>query len=86
MPFTDISFFSSGGRFCQMFYAILMDGNIRNFFVKLFLKLGHWFRRRCSLRVFLFLALVAILFSQVVCAILVKSIMRKISDNVFPKI
>ena len=48
----------------RMILAILAKGHKRNISVKLFLKLGHWPRSRCHLKVFLFLALVATLFSQ----------------------
>ena len=38
-------------------------GSHKEHFFEIILKSGHWSRRRCHLKVFLFLALVAILFS-----------------------
>ena len=38
---------------------------MRNISVKLFLNLDQWLRRRCHLKIFLFLDLVAILFDRV---------------------
>ena len=38
-------------------------GSPKEHFCEIILKSGHWSRRRCHLKVFLFLALVAILFS-----------------------
>ena len=40
-------------------FAILVKGHKRNSSVKIILKSGHWPRRRCPLKVFLFLVLVA---------------------------
>ena len=56
--------FSSGGHFVQwseMVLAILVEGHPKNISMKF--KSGHWSRRICNLKVFLFLALAAILFS-----------------------
>ena len=52
------SIFSSGSYFVQLsriILAILVKGHIRNTPVKLFSS-GHWPRRRCHLKDFLFLA------------------------------
>ena len=57
------SIFSSGGYFVQLsgtILAILVKGHKRN----ITLTLGHWLRKSCILKVFLFLALAVILFSQ----------------------
>ena len=62
MSFKGFSTFCSGGHFVQQsgtVLAILVKGHSRNISVKLF---GYWPRRRCHLKVFLFLALAAILF------------------------
>ena len=64
MSIKGFSIFSSGGHFIQWSrtsFAILVEGNPRNISVNL--KSVHWSRRRSNLKVFLFLALVAILFS-----------------------
>ena len=66
MLFKDISIFSSGGHFVQQkrsVCAILVEGMMRSICVKLFLQLDQPFKR-CRLEIFLFLALVAILFSR----------------------
>ena len=60
MPFKGFSSF--GGHFVQgsrTILAILVEGQQRNIPVKLFLKSAHWPNRRCHLKVFLFLALLA---------------------------
>ena len=67
MSFKGFSNFSSDGHFVQQsgtILAILVEGHPSNISVKQFLKSGHWPRRRCRLKVFLILALVAILFSR----------------------
>ena len=70
MSFKGYSIFSSGGHFVRWrgtIVTILVEGHLRNMPVKyaceIILKSGLWPRRRCHLKVFLFLALVAILFS-----------------------
>ena len=58
-------FFSSDGHFVQWsgtILAVFEESQPRNISV-IFFKSGFWPRRRCRLKVFLFLALVAILFS-----------------------
>ena len=68
MAYQDMSFmliFSSGGHFVQqsgIILAILIEGHPKNR-CEIILKSGHW-PRRCHLKVFLFLDLVAILFSR----------------------
>ena len=67
MSFKGFSIFSSHSHFVQWsgtILAILVEGHARNISVNFF-ESGHWLRRRrrCRLNVFLFLALVAILFS-----------------------
>ena len=47
------------------FWSILVEGHSRHISVKLFLKSVHWSKRRCHLKVFPFLVMVAILFSGV---------------------
>ena len=67
MSFKVFSIFSSGGHFVQQsgtILAILVEGHPRNISVKFFLKSFLWSRMRCNLKVFLFLALAAILFSR----------------------
>ena len=56
----------------QPFYSVEQNhfsnfgsGSPKEHFCEIFLKSGHWPRRRCRLRVVLFLVLVAILFSRV---------------------
>ena len=66
MLFKCFSIFSSGGHFVQWsgtILAILVDGHPRHISVKKNLKSSRLTRKRCRLKVFLFLALVAILFS-----------------------
>ena len=64
--FKDFSIFSFGGHFVQWngtILSFLVEGHPKNISVKFILKSGHWPRRRCHLKVFLFLALPAILCS-----------------------
>ena len=76
MSFKSCFFFSilsSSGHFVQRsrtILAILVEGYPKKHFCEIILKSGHWPRRRCHLKLFLFffllfLALVAILFSGV---------------------
>ena len=58
-----VSIFSSGSHFVQSnitIFAILVEGHPRKISVKLF-EIGHRSRRLCHLKVFLFLAIMAIL-------------------------
>ena len=58
---------TSGGNFVQrsvMILSILVEGHLRDICVKLYLKLVHWSRRRCRLKVILFFGLAAISFSE----------------------
>ena len=67
MSFKGFSIFGSGGHFVQWsrtILAILVEGHPKKH-CEIILKLGHWPRRSCDLKVFLFLALAAILFSGV---------------------
>ena len=69
MSFKVFSIFSSGGHFVQQsgtILAILVEGHPRNISVKFFLKSFLWSRMRYNLKVFLFLALAAILFSRTI--------------------
>ena len=80
LPF--LFFFSSGGHFVQpngTILTILVKGRKRDISVTI-LKFDHRPERRCRLKVFLFLALTAILFqSGTSLAILVKGHQRNIS-------
>ena len=61
------SIFSSGMPFCseeQNHFSNFGTWSPKEHLCEIILKLGHWPRRRCRLKVFLFLALVAILFSK----------------------
>ena len=60
------SIFSSGGHFVKpkgTILAILVKGHEEHF-CEIVLKSSHRSKKRCCLKVFLFLALVAILFSR----------------------
>ena len=64
MSFKGFSVLSSGGHFVQRsetILAILVEGSPKEHFCGIFWKSGHWSRRRCHLKVFIFLALAAIL-------------------------
>ena len=67
MLFKNFSIFSSGGHFDQSVernhFSNFGKWSPKEHFCEIILKLGHWPWRRCHLKVFLFLALVAILFS-----------------------
>ena len=85
MSFKGFSIFSFGGLFqwSETILAILVEGHPRNISVKFFLKSGHW-PRRCRLKVFLFLALMAILFSsETSLAILIEGHPKHISVKLF---
>ena len=55
MSFKGVSIFSSGGHFVQQSRTILA---FLEHFCEIILKSVHWSRRRCHLKVFLFLALI----------------------------
>ena len=59
--FKYFSSFSSGGHFVQPSRTILAI--LEEHFCEIILKSGNWPRRICDLKIFLFLALAAILFS-----------------------
>ena len=64
MPFKGFSSFSFGGHFVQRsgtILAILVEGHLRN--IPVILKSAYWPKRRFHLKVFLFLPLLAILYS-----------------------
>ena len=74
MSFKGFSISSFGGHFVQQNY-LSNDGrwSPKEHFCEIIMISGHWPTRRCCLKVFLFLALVAILFSRAkVLAILVE--------------
>ena len=64
MSFKGFPIFSFGSHFFPAILAILVERHPRNISVTV-LKSSHWPRRRCRLKVLLFLALVVILFSGV---------------------
>ena len=60
-------FFLLWRPFCsakQSDFSKIGRGSSKKYIHEMFLKSGNWPRRRCRLKVFLFLALVAILFSR----------------------
>ena len=66
MSFKGVSIFSSGGHFVQhsaTILAFLVEDYPKDHFYEIILKSVHWYRRRSHLKVFLFFALAAILFS-----------------------
>ena len=65
MSFKGFSISSFGGHFVQQNY-LSNDGrwSPKEQFCEIIMISGHWPTRRCCLKVFLFLALVAILFSR----------------------
>ena len=84
MLFKGLSICSSGGHFIQKSGTILAIFGRRSpeqYFCEILLKSGYW--PRCCLKVFLFLALAAILFSRTILAILVECHPRNISVKLF---
>ena len=66
MSFKGVSIFSSGGHFVQQSgttLAFLVEDHPKEHFCEIILKSVHWYMRRSHLKVFLFFALAAILFS-----------------------
>ena len=66
MSFKGFSLFYLWQPFCSVErndFSNIGRGLPKKYFYEIILKLGLWSRRRCHLKVFLFLALVAILFS-----------------------
>ena len=66
MSFKGVSIFSSGGHFVQqsgIILAFLVEDHPKEHFCEIILESVHWYRRRSHLKVFLFFALAAILFS-----------------------
>ena len=63
MSFKGFSIFSSGGHFVQWSFSNFGRETLNEYFCEIILKSVHWSWRRCHLKMFLFLALVAILFS-----------------------
>ena len=67
MPIKGFSCFSYAGHFVQWSKTIFCNfgrGSFKDHFYEIILKLGTWSMSRYHLRVFLFLALVAILWSR----------------------
>ena len=67
MSFKGVSIFSPGAHFVQQrgtILALLVEGYPKENFCEITLKSVHWSRRRSHFKVFLFLALAAILFSR----------------------
>ena len=66
MSFKSVSIFSSGGhsvRQSRTILAFLVEDHPKEHFCKIILKSVNWYMRRSHLKVFLFFALAAILFS-----------------------
>ena len=66
MSFKGVSFFSSGGHFVQQGGTILafwVEDHPKEHFCKIIFKSVYWSRRKSHLKVFVFLALAAILLS-----------------------
>ena len=67
MSFKGFSIFSSGSHFLRRErnnFSNFGSGSPKEHFYEIILKSVNWSRRRCHLKVFLFIALVAILFSR----------------------
>ena len=68
MSFKGVSIFSPGAHFAQQsrtILAFLVEDHPKEHFREIILKSVHWSSRRSHFKVFLFLALAAILFSRV---------------------
>ena len=66
MSFKGVSIFSSGGHFIQQsgtILAFLIENYPKKHFCEIILKSAHWSWSKSHLKFFLFLALLAILFS-----------------------
>ena len=66
MSFKAFAICTSGGQFCSVEwnnFSNLCRGSPKDYFCEIILKSGHWSWRRCRLKVFLSVAVVAFLFS-----------------------